>query len=117
MTNSTVSNYHVSNRISGGGQPAHPHPDAIDAVIEQWQRQRPDLDLAAMGAFGRLIQLSRVWVAAIEKIFARHGLRSGEFDVPRPCAWAGPHHPLIPSELAAMLMMSRGRHRPTAWTA
>jgi DNA-binding MarR family transcriptional regulator len=88
------------------GQPTHAHRDAIDTVIEQWRRERPDLDLSAMGAFGRLIQLSRIWVAMIEKIFARHGLRSGEFDVLAAVRRAGPH-PLIPSELAAMLMMSR----------
>jgi DNA-binding MarR family transcriptional regulator len=83
------------------------HNDAIDVAIEQWRRERPELDLSSMGIFGRLIQLSRIWVATIEQVFARHGLRGGEFDVLAALRRAGPPYTLIPSELAAMLMMSR----------
>jgi DNA-binding MarR family transcriptional regulator len=84
-----------------------PDRDAIDVVIEQWQRERPDLDLSTMGVFGRLVEVSRAWVPVIEKALAQHGLRSGEFDVLAALRRAGPPYTLIPSELAAMLMMSR----------
>lgn len=84
-----------------------PGMDAIDGVLEQWRRERPDLDLTAMGVFGRLARLARLIEAAVEAVFARHGLRQGEFDVLAALRRSGPPYTLIPSELAAVLMMSR----------
>src|ERR1700694_2395656 len=81
--------------------------DPIDVVIEQWRRERPELDLSSMGVFGRLIHLAHVWAATIEKVFVQHGLGGGEFDVLAALRRAGPPYTLIPSELATLLMMSR----------
>jgi DNA-binding MarR family transcriptional regulator len=81
--------------------------DAIDQILEQWRRERPDLDLSAMGVFGRIAQLSLLLGPAVERVFARHGLQRGEFDVLAALRRAGPPYTLIPSELAATLMMSR----------
>jgi DNA-binding MarR family transcriptional regulator len=81
--------------------------DAMDAILEQWRRERPDLDLSAMAVFGRLAQLTLVVGAAVERVFAEHGLRRGEFDVLAALRRSGPPYTLIPSELADALMMSR----------
>jgi DNA-binding MarR family transcriptional regulator len=81
--------------------------DAIDIVLGQWRQQRPDLDLSAMGVFGRLGQLSRALEAAVEQVLTRHGLQRGEFDVLAALRRCGPPYTLIPSQLAAALMMSR----------
>jgi DNA-binding MarR family transcriptional regulator len=81
--------------------------DAIDVILDQWRQQRPDLDLSAMGVFGRLGLLSRALETAVEPVFTRHGLRLGEFDVLAALRRAGPPYTLIPSQLAAALMMSR----------
>lgn len=81
--------------------------DSIDLVLEQWQRERPDLDLSAMAVFGRLAQVTRVVESAVEQVFTRHGLRQGEFDVLAALRRSGPPYTLIPSELSAVLMMSR----------
>lgn len=81
--------------------------DAVDLILEQWRRERPDLDLSAMGVFGRIAQLTRILGPATERIFARHGLRSGEFDVLAALRRTGPPHTLTPSALSTMLMMSR----------
>jgi DNA-binding MarR family transcriptional regulator len=82
-------------------------PDAVDVMLEQWRRERPDLDLSGVGILGRVAQLSAVLAAAVEPVFARHGLRSGEFDVLTTLRRSGPPYVLIPSELSATLMMSR----------
>ncbi|MGV9601421.1 MarR family winged helix-turn-helix transcriptional regulator [Streptosporangium sandarakinum] len=89
------------------GETAERTPDAIDVVIEEWRRERPDLDLSAMGVFGRLSRLTRLLEAAVEEVFARHGLRQGEFDVLAALRRSGPPYTLIPSELSAVLMTSR----------
>ncbi|WP_336208663.1 MarR family winged helix-turn-helix transcriptional regulator [Nonomuraea sp. LPB2021202275-12-8] len=81
--------------------------DAMDLVLEQWRRERPDLDLSALGVFGRIARLTRVVEAAVEEVFERHGLRQGEFDVLSALRRTGPPYTMIPSELSAALMMSR----------
>jgi DNA-binding MarR family transcriptional regulator len=93
-------NYLGSNKISTMG-------DAIDAILEQWRRERPDLDLSAMGVFGRLAQVMRLLEPRVDQVFTRHGLRQGEFDVLAALRRSGPPYTMIPSELSAMLMMSR----------
>lgn len=81
--------------------------DQIDLILEQWRRERPDLDLTPMAVFGRIGVLARVLVPRTEEVFAEHGLRQGEFEVLNALRRVGPPYALIPSELSAMLMMSR----------
>ena len=81
--------------------------DPIDVILEQWRQERPDLDLTPMNVFGRIGVLARVLEARTEQVFARHGLRQGEFDVLSALRRSGPPYTLIPSELSATLMMSR----------
>lgn len=81
--------------------------DAVDQILDQWHEERPDLDLSAMGIFGRLGQLTLLLIPALEGVFARHGLRRGEFDVLAALRRSGPPYTLIPSALAKTLMLSR----------
>ncbi|MET7465167.1 MarR family transcriptional regulator [Nonomuraea sp. NPDC005501] len=81
--------------------------DAVDAILGQWRRERPDLDLAPMGVFARMGRVTRMVEAAVEEVFVRHGLRPGEFDVLAALRRSGPPYTMIPSELSAVLMMSR----------
>jgi DNA-binding MarR family transcriptional regulator len=83
------------------------HPDAIDEILGQWARERPDLDLSAIGVFGRIMRLSLVLGVTVERTYARYGLRGGEFDVLTALRRSGPPYTLTPSELAESLMMSR----------
>lgn len=68
--------------------------DVIDVVLEQWRRERPDLDLSPMEVFGRLARLTRVVESAVDQVFARHGLRQGEFDVLSALRRSGPPYTL-----------------------
>lgn len=81
--------------------------DEVDAVIDQWQTVRPDLDLSGLGWVARLKQLSAVLAGSADRVLERHGLSPGEFDVLAALRRAGPPHTLIPSQLSAALMMSR----------
>ncbi|MFF4986021.1 MarR family winged helix-turn-helix transcriptional regulator [Streptosporangium saharense] len=81
--------------------------DAVDVILAQWRHERPDLDLSAMGIFGRLTRLSRLISPAVEEASARYGMRHGEFDVLASLRRSGPPYTLTPSELSAALMMSR----------
>ena len=81
--------------------------DAIDAVVGAWRRERPELDLTAIGVAGRLGRAVMLTTPMVEAVFAKHGLKQGEFDVLAALRRSGKPYTLIPSELSATLMMSR----------
>ncbi|MYV97391.1 MarR family transcriptional regulator [Streptomyces sp. SID3343] len=88
-------------------QAPEPAPDEVDAILAQWQRERPDLDVDAMGLLGRFGRVHEHTRRAIEEVFVRHGLQRGEFDVLATLRRSGPPFTLIPSVLAESLMLSR----------
>jgi DNA-binding MarR family transcriptional regulator len=79
--------------------------DQMDVILEQWRRERPDLDLSPIGVFGRIAQLTGLLGPPVEAVLARHGLDAGEFDVLTTLRRAGA--PCKPSQLSELLMMSR----------
>ena len=82
--------------------------DAIDSVLEQWKRQRPDLDMRAMGLFGRLGRVAAIGEKAAAEGLAKHRLNIGEFDVMAALRRAGTPYRLSPTELSRSLMLSSG---------
>ncbi|WP_020416107.1 MarR family winged helix-turn-helix transcriptional regulator [Amycolatopsis sp. ATCC 39116] len=82
-------------------------PDAVDAVIEAWQRERPDLDLDAIAVAGRLGRVGLLLAPAQEKVFTTFGLQRGEFDVLATLRRSGDPYTLTPSQLSATLMLTR----------
>ena len=44
-----------------------PQTDAVDRILEQWKRERPDLDCSPMGPFGRLKRC--YWSRALKRLF------------------------------------------------
>ncbi|MEV5832454.1 MarR family transcriptional regulator [Nocardia sp. NPDC052112] len=81
--------------------------DPVDAIVEQWRRERPDLELEAMGLIGRMGRLLVVAQRDIEAVFIAHGLQRGEFDVLAALRRSGAPFELNPSVLADTLMLSR----------
>ncbi|MEU6559554.1 MarR family winged helix-turn-helix transcriptional regulator [Nocardia nova] len=81
--------------------------DAVDAIVEQWRTERPDLDLGAMAIIGRLGRMQVLAERAIEAVFTAHGLQRGEFDVLAALRRSGEPFELTPSVLADTLMLSR----------
>jgi DNA-binding MarR family transcriptional regulator len=83
-----------------------PEQDGVDLILEQWRRERPDLDTTPMGVIGRISRLSWELERRLEPVFARHGLEAGLFDVLATLRRAGPPHRLRPTDLAASLMLT-----------
>ncbi|NKY50803.1 MarR family transcriptional regulator [Nocardia vermiculata] len=81
--------------------------DAVDVIVRQWERERPDLDLTAMAVIGRLGRMHMLATRAIEAVFTAHGLQRGEFDVLAALRRSGEPFELTPSVLADTLMLSR----------
>ena len=55
--------------------------DGVDLIIEQWQRERPDLDSSPIGVVGRISRLAREIEARLEPVYREHGLEPGWHDV------------------------------------
>ncbi len=80
----------------------------IDEIRAQWARQRPDLDTAPMALIGRVIRLSTLMAAEMNKVFRKHGLSGASFDVLATLLRSGPPHALSPNQLLATMMVSSG---------
>lgn len=80
--------------------------DGVDLILEQWRRERPDLDTTPMGVIGRVSRLSRELERRLEPVFARQGLESGLFDVLATLRRTGPPYRLRPTDLAESLMLT-----------
>ncbi|MDH8008481.1 MarR family transcriptional regulator, partial [Klebsiella pneumoniae] len=51
-----------------------PPIDAVDRILAQWQRERPDLDCSPMGPIGRRKRLAMLLEPQVEVAFRRHDL-------------------------------------------
>jgi DNA-binding MarR family transcriptional regulator len=78
-------------------------------AIEQWRRERPDLDVRPMAVIGRISEaaqtLSRERLAPV---FARFGLQQGEFDVLATLRRSGAPYALSPTALYEATMVTSG---------
>ena len=82
--------------------------DPVDAILAQWQRERPDLDVSPMGIIGRMGRLTKYLERALQQTFSDFGLNVGEFDVLATLRRSGQPYQLTPTELFNTLMVSSG---------
>ena len=81
-------------------------PDHVDEILEQWARERPDLDASPIGLIGRLHRLADVLNVELRTVFAEEGLGDGDFDVLVTLRRHGAPYELTPSELGASTMVT-----------
>jgi DNA-binding MarR family transcriptional regulator len=82
--------------------------DAVDQILAQWERERPDLDCSPMGIIGRISQLQREVFLAQRDTFSRHGLDAPSFDVLAALRRAGPPYQLTPTALMRTALVTSG---------
>jgi DNA-binding MarR family transcriptional regulator len=80
--------------------------DGIDDVLDQWRRERPDLDPAPIGVIGRVSRLARELEQRLEPVYREHGLEAGWHDVLATLRRTGPPFRLHPSDLTGALMLT-----------
>ena len=88
-------------------KPARQH-DAVDVILDQWRRERPDLDPAPMGPIGRLKRCAALLEGRLEAGFASYDLSVWEFDMLAALRRSGSPYRLSPTELFSTLMVSSG---------
>lgn len=82
--------------------------DAVDDILAQWHALRPELDLRAMGTFGRISRVTGVGARLVEGVLLEHGLALGDFDVLAALRRSGEPHRLTPTQLYRTLMITSG---------
>jgi DNA-binding MarR family transcriptional regulator len=80
--------------------------DGVDEMIEQWRRERPDVDLAPIGVIGRISRLARDLERRVEAVQVEHGLDGGWYDVLATLRRSGPPYRLRASDFAGSLMLT-----------
>lgn len=82
--------------------------DAIDAIVEQWHRERPELDPSAKQITGRIIRLTSLFQDAYSEAFAPIGMSDADYGVLAALRRSGAPYRLTPTELAHHRMMTSG---------
>lgn len=82
--------------------------DAVDEIVLDWERERPDLDVDPLRIFSRVKRIAKQLDAVRKKAFGETGLELWEFDVLSALRRAGAPHRLSPKQLLAVTLVSSG---------
>jgi DNA-binding MarR family transcriptional regulator len=82
--------------------------DEVDRLVEAWQRERPDLELAPMQVLSRVSRLGHHLDRARKASFADHDLETWEFDVLAALRRAGSPYELSPGRLIRETLVTSG---------
>ncbi len=83
-------------------------PDHVDEIVDQWNRERPNVDVSGMAIVGRITRLEKVIHRRLSAVFAQHDIESWEFDVLTTLLRNGPPHQLTPGQLLESMMITSG---------
>jgi DNA-binding MarR family transcriptional regulator len=83
-----------------------PPSDGVDDILDQWRRERPDLDPTPIGVIGRISRLAREIEQRLEAVYRKHGLEPGWHDVLATLRRSGPPFRLRPTDLTTALMLT-----------
>ncbi|HDM8240122.1 MarR family winged helix-turn-helix transcriptional regulator [Vibrio campbellii] len=82
--------------------------DAIDKVVSQWAKEKPELDTEPMAIMGRLMRIAKHMENHVAELHKRYDLKMGEFDVLATLRRSGQPYRLTPSELISSMMLTSG---------
>ena len=80
--------------------------DGVDVILEQWRRERPELDPSPIGVVGRISRLARELEQRLEVVYREHGLEPGWHDVLATLRRHGPPYRLRPTDFTGALMLT-----------
>lgn len=80
--------------------------DPVDAIVEQWRHERPDLDPSPIALFGRVHRVYLRYQAVITRVFGTYELNPASFDVIAALRRAGSPYRKSASDLAKGSLLS-----------
>jgi len=84
------------------------HGDLVDRLLEDWRRERPELDARGMAVVGRLLQLGRRLELRANLALKSSNLRYSELDVLATLRRSGHPYQLTPTRLRETVLLSSG---------
>jgi DNA-binding MarR family transcriptional regulator len=85
-----------------------PPLDHVDEIVAQWQRERPDLDTAALAVLGRLFRAAHLADEALARGLAGQQKHPGWFDLLAALRRSGAPFELTPTQLIRTTLLSSG---------
>ncbi|HWJ52425.1 MAG TPA: MarR family transcriptional regulator [Propionibacteriaceae bacterium] len=85
-----------------------PARDEVDALLDAWRRERPDLDLRPMEVLSRISRLAHHLDRGRAAAFSAHVLESWEFDVLAALRRSGAPYQLSPGQLLRETLVTSG---------
>lgn len=82
--------------------------DAIDRIVDQWNRERPDLDVSPTHVLQRITRLYLLQSASFAEVFGRYGITFAEYEVLAALVRSGSPYRLKPKDLIGALVLSSG---------
>ena len=80
----------------------------VAGLVEQWARERPDLDPSPLKVSARVMRVAHLLDIALRPPFAAAGLGNGDFDVLTALRRAGAPYALRPVELSHQMLVTTG---------
>lgn len=88
--------------------PSKSDADVVDQLLEDWARERPDLDASAMAVVGRLLHLGGLLQARAGERLQAHGISYTELDVLATLRRSGSPYRLSPTALRKSVLLTSG---------
>lgn len=82
--------------------------DTVEVLIDDWHRERPDIDASSLAIFGRVSRLSSHLTRRAERWLAPLNLSWESFSLIVTLRRAGPPYALRPGELLSVSLLSSG---------
>jgi DNA-binding MarR family transcriptional regulator len=82
--------------------------DHLDYMLDQWRRERPEIDADGMAIVPRLMRLAHLYESRMRSVSRGLGLKPGWLDALSALRRIGPPYRLTASELAQSILLSSG---------
>lgn len=82
--------------------------DRVDVVLDQWARERPDVDASPMAVVGRISRAARLLEQRVAEVLEAEGVAAGEFDLLATLRRNGAPYRLTPGGLVGSAMVTSG---------
>ena len=82
--------------------------DEVDHIIDEWLRERPDVDPSSIGTIGRITRLSGIQTIMLRGVHEQFGLSPAAFDVMASLRRSGPPYRKTAGELADSSLLTSG---------
>ncbi|WP_227999433.1 MarR family winged helix-turn-helix transcriptional regulator [Nocardia australiensis] len=82
--------------------------DAVDEAVNDWARERPELDVSSMEVFGRMHRCYLQYQALLSSLLGSYGLNVAAFDVLAALRRSGAPYQMTAGQLAETALLTSG---------